>query len=160
MGKVKAKNIQERFGFQDEEIATPTHDKIVCWVADNAEFVAKKFIEKNKKKRVLSCRVEWEPLLKNDRNFEVGFMDLLVHAMVKRYDEDDCKWWESSNSLWIEAKSSIQSLGVLFRQLSMYRDCLKYTGDRKIIVVCPDDTHEERIVGQGYGFVKAFSVGQ
>jgi hypothetical protein len=61
-------------------------------------------------------------------------------------------WRKPDLYFFVEAKSRIDSLGELFRQLSLYRDNL---GDSKIIVCCPDDAHAKRIEGQGYGFVKA-----
>lgn len=104
----------------------------------------------------------WEPLIKNDRKFEVGFMDLQIEAsspyLSYTIDREGgfafiCRYMP--HHFWIEVKTEIKSLGALFRQLSLYRENIHLSSCDKIVVVCPDDQHRKRIENQGYGFIHA-----
>lgn len=231
MGRVKASTLQQRFGFADPELTTPKHDDLCSWVETNALEIARSFIPeyytseskwsrkeitdaqrgflKIPASRADTVRVEsiiWEPLLKNGRGYEVGFIDMNITAQVsevtldaysRRSDPEvqgppfvnkdnrhrfldyvsrygfpeassfrsppGCQWprppeyiarlMSCSYVLWIECKSTINSLGELFRQLALYRSCIRDPGENTIVVVSPDDRHADRIRRQGYGFV-------
>jgi hypothetical protein len=56
--------------------------------------------------------------------------------------------------VYIECKTTVASLGELFRQLQMYRSCIKKTWPTRLAVVSPDGRHAERIAAQGFPFIK------
>jgi hypothetical protein len=106
MGRVKASTLQQRFGFADPELTTPTHDALCSWVEENALEIARKFVPKyygedwseseirkaregflplpaSRQETILVKDVTWEPLLKNGRGYEVGFVDLRIRASIQ-----------------------------------------------------------------------------
>jgi hypothetical protein len=118
---------------------------------------------------------QWEAPVRNERGFELGFIDLAVTYQCpiltwqKSPPSADVGWrswlpsWRqaapSIGYVYFEVKSKIDSLGELFRQLSVYRPYLKQSwtkrdGDPSLFVVCPDDRFADKIREQGYGFVK------
>jgi len=162
----------------------PNHEK---WSSREVSYITEAFSRHNKTAPQLPeiplpgseygptiqlCR--WEPVIVNARQFEVGFMDLLV---VVSYPSLFCSTSNDNRasapeaitvrsedfSFWIEAKPSVTSLGELFRQLGLYRKCIHecpqvgsgYIRQHKIIVVSPDDRQASRIQSQGYGFIKS-----
>lgn len=52
--------------------------------------------------------------------------------------------------IYVEVKTKIDSLGVLFRQLNTYKQYNK----GNYLVVCPDDRHKQTIEEQGFLFFK------
>lgn len=44
MSKTRATTIQQRFGFKDDDLKTPTHDQLMLWLDENAEEVINKTI--------------------------------------------------------------------------------------------------------------------
>lgn len=69
------------------------------------------------------------------------------------WEQTEKNFWNDGinrHSVYFEAKSKIDSLGELFRQLNTYKKYEK--GD--YVIVCPDDTHREIITQQGYRFYR------
>jgi len=102
-------------------------------------------------------KVVWEPTILNKKDFEVGFLDLLAEVIVPHPlfdltgDEIEIATKDQEGyKIWFEAKTSIPSLGELFRQLSFYRNHVK----DPIVVVSPDTRHKKRIQKQGYHFIE------
>ena len=102
----------------------------------------------------------------------IGFLDMMITFSFTRLDVagvdfynasiyEEPKWMQTefeeysssqknTHKLYIEVKTKIPSLGELFRQLNTYREYEQ--GD--YLVVCPDDTHRETIINQGFKFFK------
>lgn len=59
-------------------------------------------------------------------------------------------FYPCEDTLYIEVKTEIKSLGELFRQLQTYRTYI----NGKFIVVCPDDKEKKIIEEQGFKFLK------
>ena len=93
----------------------------------------------------------WEAPVMTDRKFIVGFLDLLVWYVCPyvTYGEPYLAVGRQHTCAGFEVKTTIPSLGELFRQLSIYR--AHFPG--KIVVVSPDTRHAKTIIEQGYGFV-------
>ena len=69
----------------------------------------------------------------------------------KKFDyQFGCYDGEIEQSLYIEVKTKIPSLGELFRQMRMYKEFI--AGD--FLVICPDDSEKSLIEGQGFRFLK------
>lgn len=56
--KPRAKTIQERLGFQDDELATPKHDEIMLWVDENTESVLSELFPKHWTEREIRSHQE------------------------------------------------------------------------------------------------------
>jgi hypothetical protein len=56
--KPKAKTIQERLGFQDDELATPKHDEIMLWVDENIESVLSELLPEHWTEREIRSHQE------------------------------------------------------------------------------------------------------
>ena len=145
MAEPKIKTIQARFGFADPDIKKAEHNDIIKWLDANIEDILMFLFPR--KHRPMEIRTEWEPLVRMavDGGQFIGYADLAA--------------WEGQNSqpVLFEAKTAIESLGELFRQLSMYRG--GYYGGWRVsklpfTVVCPDDSDAKIIREQGYLFLK------
>lgn len=142
----KNTTIQERFGFADEDLRKPMHDDIIMWVVENERKLSfKAQIPKDWDPRgdVIRTKAEWEVPIYNG-SFCVGFIDLKIEQEITQDS------YQSYRDIFFEAKTKIESLGELFRQLNMYK---RYVHG-PIVVVCPDDKHRKTVESQGFGFVK------
>jgi hypothetical protein len=100
----------------------------------------------------------WEAPVTGTRDFMIGFFDMkVVYTFpllgLRGRDMMNLNWYvarEWNKEIAFEVKTTIPSLGELFRQLSMYR--LHFDG--KIVVVSHDDRHATTILDQGYGFIR------
>jgi hypothetical protein len=145
MAEPKIKTIQARFGFADPDIMKAEHNDMIKWLDANIEDVLMLVLSRPKRRKV--THVKWEPLVRmaKDGGQFIGFADLAA--------------WEGDEAppVLFEAKTRIESLGELFRQLSMYRG--GYYGGWPVwklpfVVVCPDDSEAEIIQEQRYHFLK------
>jgi hypothetical protein len=145
MAEPKIKTIQARFGFSDPDIKKAEHNDMIKWLDANIEDIL--MLVLSRPRRPKEIRTKWEPLVRmaKDGGQFIGFVDLAA--------------WEGADDppVLFEAKTRIESLGELFRQLSMYRG--GYFGDWTVarlpfIVVCPDESEAEIIREQGYYFLK------
>lgn len=243
MAAPKAKTLQQKLGFYDDDLKKPSHDVIMTWVHENADKVIrhifnfsdfstkevdaiknltlramdKQFYKKSKgqieRKPELYQRYEPEiPITDQDLSFGelperqpaylvqstweyavtsqshntktgyssqksvIGFIDLKLDFQFSRLCLHNCdiftdatknhfpkevyvlkydgefRWHQRycPASLFVEVKTSIESLGVLFRQLNTYREYLP----GHYLVVCPDDQFSEMIQNQGFFFLK------
>lgn len=108
--------------------------------------------------RVEKIECTWELPITKSNGWIVGYFDLYVkfNLLVSSYDHergyvDD----KDSVSFGIEAKSKIESLGELFRQLNTYRTVFEQSDRQLIAVASPDDRFKQVIEGQGFQFIKA-----
>lgn len=138
-----ANTLQEKFGFMDTDLEKPEHDEIINWIDDNVEDLL--MIVLNWPKRPNDARREWESIVNRTEEGHgfLGFVDLVAST------------WD--RKVIFEAKTKIDSLGVLFRQIRLYREGYldgKSVYKIPIVVVCPDDKHALRIREQGIHFLK------
>ena len=153
MAAPKAKTLQERFGFLDADLKKPEHDAMIQWIDANIEDILMLvFSLPTRPKDVITT---WEIVVRQteDGGMMIGFVDL----SARRGD------WR----VLFEAKTTIDSLGELFRQVRMYQE--GYIGREPvwrmpIVIVCPVDTRADIIRQQRLHFLKydpaqAFSLG-
>lgn len=136
--------ILERHGFRDDDIKTPDHDAIMVWLdlavhSLFSEHLRRQFHEDPND---VTVSRKWEVPIHSDstNRFCIGFIDMVAtfrigHEVAKVY---------------FEVKTSIKSIGELFRQLNTYIPHI----DGPIFVVCPDGKWKDLIESQGFGFIK------
>lgn len=145
MAEPKIKTLQARFGFADPDLKKPAHDEMIKWLDVNIDDVVMTVFGLSK--RPQNLRTQWEPLVRmtEDGGQFIGFVDLMAFQ------------GENDPPILFEAKTAIDSLGELFRQLRLYRAGYIYGGKvsrSKFVVVCPDDTNAKTIREQGFHFLK------
>ena len=104
----------------------------------------------------------WEAPIQ-DKSFVIGFVDFrtiikfpitcVVESLSGNYYGSDRYKWGSHEEEIIynfEVKSTIPSLGELFRQIQLYKAYDK----NPFVIVCPDDRFREQIESQGLTFLK------
>ena len=104
----------------------------------------------------------WEAAIQ-DKSYVIGFVDF--RAIIKfpitcvveslsgnYYNSDRYKWGVHDDEIIInfEVKSTIPSLGELFRQIQLY----KVYDKNPFVIVCPDDRFREQIESQELKFLK------
>ncbi len=146
MAPPKIKTLQARFGFADSDLKKPLHDEMIKWLDRNIEDVLMAVF--SLQARPVEVRTKWEPLVRmnEDGGQFIGFADLMAYTVGK--DEQP---------VLFEAKTAIESLGELFRQLRLYRAGYvsgRRVSELKFVVVCPDETNAEIIREQGFDFFK------
>lgn len=127
----------------DPEINKPEHDKIIYWIDNNIEDILMVVFECPARPK--GIKTKWETVMTptEDGGRPVGIADLVARLAETR--------------IVFEAKTAIDSLGFLFRQIRMYQQ--GYINGlpiykMPIVVVCPDDTHAEKIREQRLYFLK------
>lgn len=156
MATPKAKTLQERFGFLDPDIRKPEHDEMIKWIEKNIEDILLLVLKlKSRPTRVITT---WEPVVlrEPERGQLLGYIDLIatVPDGEARYELERL---HGVSQIVFEAKTELETLGVLFRQLRMYREgYIRSERVRKMpfVVVCPDDSEAEIIREQGFNFLK------
>ena len=105
MAEPKIKTIQARFGFADPDLKRPVHDKIIKWLDANIEDVLMLVLSLSARPK--SVRTKWEPLVRTteDGGQFIGFIDVMAYC------------GQDEKPILFEAKTNIESLGELFRQL-------------------------------------------
>lgn len=150
MSEPKATTIQQRFGFNDKDLTTPEHDKIMLWLDENIEEVMRKIFKISPVEKI---KTKWEyPIIdqKGRSGFIIGFIDMAVQFVeILEWEGKTCL--EQKNALF-EVKTKIPSLGELFRQLNMYK---QYADGKKIVVVSPDTRFKKQIENQGFMFIES-----
>lgn len=143
MPTIIAKTLQEKFGFIDSDLIKPEHDKMISWIEDNIEDLVMMVLRWPIRPK--EARTTWEPVVHKteDGGGHIGFVDLVARILETR--------------IIFEAKTTIDSLGALFRQIRTYQLGYVYGSPvykMPIVVVCPDDKHEQKIREQGIYFFK------
>jgi hypothetical protein len=145
MAAPKIKTLQARFGFADSDLKNPVHDDIIKWLDRNIDDILVTILAVHG--HLSDVRVKWEPLVRmtEDGGQFIGFADLVAYQTNR------------DGFILFEAKTKIDSLGELFRQLRLYQAGYVF-GQRvsgmKFVVVSPDDSNAEIIREQGFGFLK------
>jgi len=173
----KAKTLQEKLGFIDDDIKNPKHDDLVCWIDENAESIIHSFhwpsiedqLERLRDTGRYSFDIKlkdlperppisihakkWElPIIKQQYKTEtiVGFVDICIECLYPELYFTDKFWYRNEIvKIYFEAKTEIRSLGELLRQINTYKTYA--TG--KYIVVCPDEKFKTIIKSQGIKFI-------
>jgi hypothetical protein len=143
MATPRANTLQEKFGFMDPELNDPVHDEMITRIDDNIEDIL--MLVFGCSERPKHVRTWWEAVVHKteEGGALIGFADLVVEV--------------SEHMIVFEAKTKIDSLGALFRQIRLYRDGYIYGSPvykMSIVVVCPDDRHAEKIREQRVRFLK------
>jgi hypothetical protein len=138
-----AKTLQEKFGFMDSDINKPEHDEIINWIDDNIEDLVMMVFKWPT--RPLGVSTTWEAVVNRteDGGGQIGFADLVARI--------------SETRILFEAKTTIDSLGALFRQIRMYQEGYVYESPvykMPFVVVCPDDKHTQKIREQRIYFIR------
>ena len=109
----------------------------------------------------LKIKKIWEAPIQ-DKSYVIGFVDfrviikfpiicinehLVVNSSHDRYTWDPC---EEEIIYNFEVKSTIPSLGELFRQIQLY----KVYDKNQFVIICPDNRFQEQIESQGLMFLK------
>lgn len=149
MSALKAKPLQERFGFLDEDLKTPGHDALMLWIDEYMPEILAEVFKLSVAPRIIKKR--WEYVIKNERGFLIGAADM--HVLAAGRDE--------GLSVFIEAKTKILSLGELLRQINFYKsggDLTEYYLTPRWLVISPDDRFADKIREQGVFFKKSPDV--
>ena len=114
MNKETPKTLIERFGFNDAELTTPLHDKMLLWSLENIRKLGK-LIPNYLGYKPSTVQAEFPIMGYND--FNIGFVDL--RFQVKLDDEEkECPF------VYVEIKPTVYSIGELIRQINFYRSHL------------------------------------
>ena len=154
MAPPKIKTLQARFGFADTDLKKPLHDEIIKWLDANIQDILMMLF--SLQSRPKDAPTKWEPLVRmnEDGGQFIGFVDLM--ARFNPAPNVKGVWVDHSHVLF-EAKTSIESLGELFRQLRMYQAGYLSgypVSQMPFVVVCPDETNAEIIREQEFRFLK------
>jgi len=130
MTQKDAKTLIERFGFKDDDLATPEHDKILVWLLDETNMMKvlssfQTLLKKGWFYHIEEITAE-SPIL-GYNNYNIGFIDLKVTLL----ETDDMKTPMNTKyrSICIEIKPKIKSIGELIRQINLYRSHQKKYSD-------------------------------
>ena len=122
MDQKNAKTLIERFGFKDDDLATPEHDKILVWLLDEVNMMKvlssfRTLLKKDMLYHIQEIKAE-SPIL-GYNNYNIGFIDV----QVKLLETDDKKTPMNTcyRSICIEIKPKIKSIGELIRQINFYK---------------------------------------
>lgn len=147
MAKPKAKTIQQRFGFLDDDLIKPDHDEIMIWLDKlvREQHVLEALVDGAD---VELREVVWEfPI--NSKGYIIGFVDMVIG--VSFYDS------LNKHNQWLkigfEVKTEIPSLGELFRQLRMYQSYTAFSNPIMYVVVSPENKFTDQLIEQGIGYM-------
>lgn len=179
MIEMRNTTLQQRLGFQDEDLKKPQHDGIVIWCTENMEKILHSVVEQQivmgkmkehwgymgnsreasehcKLKRPLEIEVSdilvEKPILNG--TYIVGFSDIRVNYYIKILsktgdDNNNATLGKMPESLIIEVKTKIPSVGELLRQIEMYQ---QYAPSCNFCIVSPDTKYKDFIKKQGICF--------
>jgi hypothetical protein len=147
MAEPKIKSLLERMGFADPDLKRPAHDDIIKWLDRNMEDVLMQVLELEERPKVL--RTRWEPAVRQTKQGGqlFGCIDLMATTEIRL----------ETIRVVFEAKTKMETLGELFRQLRIYQEGWisgNPVWQMPFVVVCPDDREAEIIQQQGFKFLK------
>lgn len=128
--------------FDGLEVKPDKHDEIMIWIDQNIGKVIGPLIPEAFRDQV-EYQKTWELPVGVTQGRVDGFIDMRVEVM----HEHICK-----DTIYIEVKPTIPSIGALIRQVQKYRAHLR--GFSKFIVVSPDDRFKSILQGQQIQFFK------
>lgn len=149
MAEPKAKTQLELFGFKDPDIHKPEHDEMICWIDRNIADILMLVLKINTRP---TAKTRWEAVVE-DRNRQLGHVDLYVTYHYGIGSAEGC----TEGDCCIEAKTKIDTLGALLRQIRFYQ-CGTIAGRRiskmPFIVISPDERFADVLLEQGVKFLK------
>ncbi len=156
MAQPRAKTLQERFGFIDADLKKPEHDEMIRWLETNIEDVL--MLVFNVQARPKDVATIWEPVVRQKANDGqiIGFVDLMAKASSVELAEKFSSHSSRCRVLF-EAKTELESLGTLFRQIRMYQEGYIHNdsvGGMPFVIVCPDESQADVIRQQGLYFLR------
>lgn len=127
----------------DADLKKPEHDAMIQWIDANIEDILMLLFSLPRRPKDVVTKWETPVRLAEDGGMIIGFVDLSACVGEQR--------------VLFEAKTAIDSLGELFRQVRMYQE--GYIVDEPVkgmrfVIVCPDDTHADTIRQQRLHFLK------
>ena len=149
MSKQQAQTIQQRFGFADDDLKTPEHDKIMLWTDKQAADIVAQF----RGPQARFEKVVWEKPVMSGK-YIVGFIDLaIVYSLEGQrakpaWDTSEPEIIRFNRLICVEVKSSIPSASELIRQIQMYQEYQSGT----YVVVSPDARCADVLKSQGIEF--------
>ena len=176
--KPKASTMQERMGFNDPDLKSPIHDKMVIWLMKNKVSVANyllgniRFQSGSNDKRcedMVSAMDKTihdpDPVVRTEKpimsgDFIIGFIDVSL-ANRGAYVSLDSKTgevgWTFSGTypdVNIEVKPKIESFGETMRQINMYREYERC----QYAIFTPDHRFKDAFESQGIKVFKSTDV--
>jgi len=148
------KTLISRFGFNDPDLTTPLHDKIILSITEDKlkEIISNIDILKGKNYKIHG--IAHEVPIKASNDYIIGFIDAVATiAYDNRQTCDPMCDPVKFIKIYIEVKTTIPSYGELVRQLNMYRDGLSID-DVYTLVISPDDRFASALKDQGILFYK------
>lgn len=146
----KAKTLQEKLGFKDEDLISDKHDEIILWLFDNSlEVVRKLFKDKGEvdENTIKISKVSFEyPVINSFRTNKniIGFIDAVIYFSYQKNNET------IHYSIAVEVKSYIKSIGELLRQINLYKEFTK----NYFVVISPDDRFIKILESEDIRFYK------
>lgn len=158
-----AKTIQSKFGFEDADLKTPQHDKIMLWLDEYVdEYLHGFYLNRWMQDDYLICGLEfpgigrvdktWEYPVVSGGKFTVGFVDMRCRIDKPRWHSE--RVWTESIEICFEVKAVLPSLGELIRQIRMYKTYIQ----SPFVVVSPDNRYEKTLLEQGIRFLQYTEV--
>lgn len=179
MAKPRATTIQQRFGFQDDDLKTPKHDEMMLWLdaclVDVVGAILTPWDDGRERAREKGCPAEilserpvpmlegrtWEYPIADQKyggsKYIIGFVDMRARYAAPHLSQwtsdNEWHWSNPSDYLYFEVKTTIPSLGELIRQIRMYQEYIATRERGRFYVVSPDARFKEPLHSQGIGFV-------
>lgn len=157
----------------DPDLLTPAHDSIMLWVDANLDSVVRELVPNEHfginltaaghlpiPAHLQDCipdpvlrvgRPTWEQPILRGGQYVIGFVDMKVVVERSRPFVDDGEWRVGfqRETVFIEAKSSIRSLGEVIRQVRLYQEYAEGT----YAIASPDTRFRSVLESQGIGFI-------
>lgn len=158
--------LQSKMGFQDDDLKTPAHDKIMMWTQEHAAQILfegagryPEYMRPQGPAEIKVDEVKWEVPVRGSNGYTLGFIDMVIRGKwLRMRTEEEIKgntyenydprepYWEGI-SVAVEVKTTIPNVGALLRQINLYNT-------RSFVVVSPDDRFADVLRSQGVAFYK------
>lgn len=147
--KPKAKSLNEKFGFLDEDLRTDEHDDIIALCIDKQDDLFKQSgVEWAKSEMIEDVALEYWIRQRgyNGNIFPIGAVDIMFTFKFPSGTVGDTR------SLGVEVKTHIRSMGELIRQVNLYSSYERYT---KWVVVAPYQKNVSILATAGIKYINA-----
>lgn len=143
----KAKSLNEKFGFMDEDLKTKNHDDIISLCINKQDKLFKQSgVEWAKSEMLEDTALEYWVQQRgyNGNVFPIGAIDIMFTFKFPSDIVGDTR------SLGVEVKTYIRSMGELIRQVNLYSSYERYT---KWVVVAPYQEHVSMLATAGIKYI-------
>jgi len=129
---LKANTMLEKMGFRDEDLTSKTHDDIFIELMNKDNIInIGLLMNKDINKKMITITPEYP--ITTDRNFVIGFVDMLV---IIKYGNDDYE------RICIEIKTKIENnIGAIIRQINMYKLHIR---NSDFVIIAPEITKKQK----------------